>query len=73
MDEPDQRLLAHIKLCHRMLAQLVSIVEMLWENVQLDHPEMADSLDGERLQRLIDTIRHATEGQDEQQYRGSDA
>jgi hypothetical protein len=64
MDEPDARLLNHIKLCHKMLAQLIGIVEMLWENVQVDHPEMADSLDGKRLQRLIDTIRHATdEGQ----------
>ena len=57
----EQRLMTHIKTCHRIIAQLTGIIEGLWEAVQLDHPDVTGTDEGVRLQSLLATIRRATD------------
>lgn len=60
MDPDRERLLNHIRLTHKVLAQMVEIVAMLWEQVEATHPELSLTDDAMRLDKLIETIRRAT-------------
>jgi hypothetical protein len=57
--DDEERLLDHIKLCHGMMGQLVSIIDALWEHVK--DPALKDHPNAERLENLMTMIRRATD------------
>jgi hypothetical protein len=59
MDDDDgQRLIQHLRLCHEMMLQLVTIIEAMWDHLQFE--EELPIEDAKRLERLIAVIKNAT-------------